>query len=117
MARQQVVLTAKAFNLQAIDTVYIDYKNLGGLQRQAEEGAAMGFTGKQAIHPIQVAIIQEAFRPSDAKIDWAKGLVTEFEKAQKEGKGAFVYRGQMIDMPLLKQAYNVLAIARKIGKA
>ena len=117
LARQQVVLVAKAYDLQAIDTVFIDFKNLDGLRAQSLEGAAMGFTGKQAIHPNQVPIIQDAFRPSDARIQWAKGLVEGFENAQKDGKGAFVYQGQMIDMPLLKQAYNVLNIAKSIGKA
>ena len=117
LARQQVVLTAKDFDLQAIDSVYINYKDLNGLKQQSEEGASMGFTGKQAIHPTQIPIIQEAFCPSDDKITWAKELVAGFEQAQKEGKGAFVFRGQMIDMPLLKQAYNVLKIAQKIGKA
>ena len=117
LARQQVVLTAKAYDLQAIDAVYINYKDLEGLKEQSEEGASMGFTGKQAIHPTQIPVIQKAFRQSDDKIDRAKGLVAGFEEAQKEGKGAFVYRGQMIDMPLLRQAYNVLKIAQKIGKA
>lgn len=116
-ARQQVVMVAKSLDLQAIDAVYINFKDLEGLRAQSEEGAGMGFTGKQAIHPAQIQIIQEAFRPSDERIDWAKGLVQGFEAAQAEGKGAFVYRGQMIDMPLLRQAYNVLAIAKKIGKA
>jgi len=77
----------------------------------------MGFTGKQAIHPSQIPIIQEAFRPSDAKVAWARGLVAAFELAQRQGKGAFVYEGNMIDMPLLKQAYNILRIAQRIGIA
>lgn len=117
LARQQVVLVAKAFELQAIDAVYINYRDLEGLQRQASEGAAMGFTGKQAIHPSQPGIIQAAFAPSDERIKWAVGLVAAFEAAQAAGKGAFVYGGQMIDMPLLRQAYNVLRTARQIGKA
>lgn len=115
-ARQQVVVIAKAFDIQAIDAVYINFKDLDGLKQQSEEGASMGFTGKQAIHPTQIPVIQEAFRPSDERIEWAKGLVSGFTEAQKEGKGAFVYQGQMIDMPLLKQAHNILNIAKKIGK-
>ncbi len=53
-ARQSVVAHAKAFNLQAIDIVRINYKDMEGLQREAAEGAEMGFTGKQIIHPLQV---------------------------------------------------------------
>lgn len=117
LARQQVILVAKSMNLQAIDSVYINFKDLTGLERQCVDGARMGFTGKQCIHPDQVPVIQNAYSPSDDKIDWAKGLVAEFELAQETGKGAFVYRGQMIDMPLLKQAFNILNIAKQIGKA
>lgn len=112
-----MVLVAKAYDLQAIDAVYINYKDLEGLKDQSVEGAAMGFTGKQAIHPSQIPVIQDAFRPSDVKIQWAKGLVAAFEQAQGEGKGAFVYEGNMIDMPLLKQAYNILRFAQRIGLA
>ena len=56
--RQMVVTAAKAHKLQAIDAVYIDYKDKEGLRRQSEEGAGWGFTGKQVIHPGQVSIIQ-----------------------------------------------------------
>ncbi|KAH9520726.1 hypothetical protein DERF_004417, partial [Dermatophagoides farinae] len=117
MARQHVILVCKSLNLQAIDSVYINFRDIDGLKRQSEDGASMGFTGKQAIHPDQISVIQEAYRPSDNKIDWAKGLIDEFEQAQNAGRGAFVYHGQMIDMPLLKQAYNVMNIAKQIGKA
>ena len=74
----------------------------------------MGFTGKQAIHPIQVPIIQKAFSPSEQKIEWATKLIQEFNKYQSEGKGAFVFEGQMIDRPLLLQAMNIVKIAKAI---
>jgi len=116
LARQQVVITAKAFDLQAIDVVYIDYKDMDGLRRQSEEGARMGFTGKQAIHPSQVPVIQEAFTPSPEKIEWATRLVDEYNKHQSQGKGAFVFEGQMIDRPLLLQAINIIEIANAIKR-
>lgn len=116
-ARQYVVMVAKWANLQAIDSVYIDYKDTTGLEAEAQEGATFGFTGKQAIHPAQVPTIQQAFSPTDDKIQWAKGLIEAFHVAQKDGKGAFVYNGQMIDMPLLRQAANIVHIAKQIGKA
>lgn len=110
-ARQYVVTVAKAFKLQAIDLVYIDYKDLEGLRRQSEEGAGMGFTGKQVIHPGQVPVVQAAFSPLPQKVEWAAALVEAFEHHQKEGKGAFTFRGNMIDMPLLLQARNILQLA------
>ncbi|XP_042207440.1 citramalyl-CoA lyase, mitochondrial-like [Homarus americanus] len=109
-ARQYVVTVAKAFKLQAIDLVYIDYKDLGGLKIQSEEGAGMGFTGKQVIHPSQVPVVYAAFSPHPDKVEWAAALVQAFQQYQTEGKGAFTFRGQMIDMPLLLQARNILQI-------
>lgn len=62
------------------------YTDSEGLRRQAIEGAQMGFTGKQLIHPNQIPICQEAFSPSTAKIEWARELIEGFEKHQKSGK-------------------------------
>ncbi|XP_058478998.1 citramalyl-CoA lyase, mitochondrial [Solea solea] len=111
-ARQKVVVTTKAFGLQAIDLVYIDYKDVEGLRLQAREGALMGFTGKQVIHPWQIQPVQEEFSPSPEKIQWAEELIAAFEQHQKEGKGAFAFRGSMIDMPSMKQAQNIAALSK-----
>lgn len=60
-------------------------KDLEGLRSQAEQGARMGFTGKQVIHPSQVDVAQQAFTPSQEKIEWATGLIDAFEKHQQTG--------------------------------
>ncbi|XP_048871090.1 citramalyl-CoA lyase, mitochondrial isoform X2 [Brienomyrus brachyistius] len=113
-ARQKVVVTTKAFGLQAIDLVYIDYQDEEGLRAQAREGALMGFTGKQVIHPNQVQIVQQEFSPSAERVKWAEDLIAAFEEHQKLGKGAFTFRGSMIDMPLLKQAQNIVTLATAV---
>jgi len=113
LARQMVVTAAKAHKLQAIDAVYIDYKDQAGLAAQCEEGAGWGFTGKQVIHPGQVETVQAAFTPSLARLDWANKLMEAFRENQEEGRGAFTFRGQMIDMPTVMQAQNVLDIYAK----
>ncbi|XP_075774871.1 citramalyl-CoA lyase, mitochondrial isoform X2 [Pelodiscus sinensis] len=115
-ARQKVIVTAKAFDLQAIDIVYIDFRDEDGLRRQSREGALMGFTGKQVIHPNQIAVVQEQFSPSPEKIKWAQELISAFEDHQQLGKGAFTFHGSMIDMPLLKQAQNIVTLAAAIQK-
>lgn len=115
-ARQAVVAACAANDLQAIDMVYIDFHDLEGLRREAEQGAGFGFSGKQVIHPNQVAVVQEAFTPSDEAIEYAKRVVESFEVSQKEGKGAYALDGKMIDMPLLKNAQKVLDRARAAGK-
>ncbi|KAH6928032.1 hypothetical protein HPB50_010612 [Hyalomma asiaticum] len=108
MARQQLVVLAKAFGIQAVDMVTIDLKNEELLRRQCAEGAAMGFTGKQVIHPSQIAPTQEAFAPTPAQLDRAQRLVKEFHQHQQQGKGAFVFEGSMIDMPSVRQALNIV---------
>ncbi len=113
-ARQAVVAACAAFGLQAIDIVYIDFKDAEGLRLEAEQGAGFGFSGKQIIHPNQVGVTQEAFTPSDEALEEARRIVETFEASQKEGKGAYALDGKMIDMPLLKNAQKVLA--RAAGK-
>ncbi|CAG7718083.1 unnamed protein product [Allacma fusca] len=115
-ARQYVVTVAKAYHLQAVDVVYIDFKDQKGLIKQAMQGAAMGYTGKQVIHPVQVSICHEAFSPSLKQIEWARKLVEEYKKHQESGKGAFVFRECMIDRPVLLQAENILAVAEFLSK-
>ncbi|RIK32409.1 MAG: CoA ester lyase [Anaerolineae bacterium] len=115
-ARQAVVTACAANDLQAIDIVFIDFKDPDGLRLEAEQGARFGFSGKQIIHPNQVQVAQEAFTPSAEAIEYAKRIVESFEASQREGKGAYALDGKMIDMPLLKNAQKVLDRARAAGK-
>ena len=115
-ARQAVVAACAANDLQALDIVFIDFKDSDGLRAEAEQGAGFGFSGKQVIHPNQVPVAQEAFTPSDDAIQYAKRIVESFESSQKEGRGAYALDGKMIDMPLLKNAQKVLDRARAAGK-
>jgi len=115
-ARSAVVTACAANDLQAIDMVYIDFRDLEGLRVEAQQGAGLGFSGKQVIHPNQVSVAQEAFTPSDSAIEYARRIVESFESSQKEGKGAYALDGKMIDMPLLKNAQKVLERARAAGK-
>jgi citrate lyase subunit beta-like protein len=115
-ARSAVVTACAANDLQAIDMVYIDFRDIEGLRAEAQEGAGLGFSGKQIIHPNQVAPVQEAFTPSAEAIDYARRVVDAFTASQKEGRGAFALDGKMIDMPLLKNAQKVLDRAKAAGK-
>lgn len=115
-ARQAVVVACAANDLQAIDIVTIDYKDIETLRAEAEFGVRLGYSGKQIIHPAQVEPVQTAFTPSDESIVFAKRIVETFEASQKEGRGAYSLDGKMIDMPLLKNAQKVLERARAAGK-
>jgi citrate lyase beta subunit len=115
-ARSAVVLHAAGFGLQAIDMVFVDYSDTTGLAREAEAGARLGYAGKQAIHPNQIAPIQQAFTPSEAAVASARRIVEAYEAHTASGVGAFGLDGRMVDMPVVKAAQQVLAKARAAGK-
>jgi citrate lyase subunit beta-like protein len=115
-ARSAVLVACAANALQAIDMVYIDFRDIEGLRREAEAGARLGFSGKQTIHPNQIAPVQEAFTPGESAIAHALRIVETFEANLAQGKGAYALDGIMVDMPLFKAAQNVLARARAAGK-
>ena len=114
-ARQAVIVACAANDLQAIDIVTIDYKDIETLRIESEFGARLGFAGKQIIHPVQVEPVQTAFTPNDEAVAYAKRIVETFESNQKEGKGAYSLDGKMIDMPLVKNAQKVLERVKPDG--
>jgi citrate lyase beta subunit len=116
-ARSAIVIAAAAYGLQAIDMVSIDFKDVEKLRAESRFGAQLGYTGKQIIHPNQVAPVQAAFSPDQAAIQHARRIVESFETSLKEGKGAYALDGnKMIDMPLVKAARSVLARAAAAEK-
>ena len=115
-ARSAVLTACAAYGLQAIDMVSVDFQDLEALGREARFGAHLGYTGKQVIHPRQVAPVQAAFTPDQAAIEFARRLVQAFQAHQAQGRGAFALDGRMIDMPLVKAAQGVLERARAAGK-
>ena len=115
-ARSAVVTHAAAFGLQAIDMVYVDYKDRPGLVREAEQAVHLGFAGKQVIHPDQVEPVQAAFTPDASAVEHARRVVEAAREHQAGGFGAFALDGKMIDAPVVKAAERVLARARAAGK-
>ncbi len=107
-ARQAVLLTAKAHGLQALDIVYIRYRDLEGLAREAREAAAWGFDGKQVIHPAQVPVVQEAFTPSPDEVAAAQRVLEAYRQARQRGEGVIGLDGRMIDRPMVEAARRVL---------
>jgi citrate lyase beta subunit len=115
-ARSKLVIFAKAKGLQAIDTPFIDLGTDDSMLRaDAEQALYMGFTGKLAIHPKQVPVIQDVFTPSDEQIARAKALIAAHNDHQEHGQGVFAYEGRMVDMPMVKSAEAILARARAAG--
>ncbi len=109
MVRSLTLLAAHASGVQAIDTLYVDFKDEEGLRASSRAARAEGFSGRIAIHPAQVAGINESFTPSEAEIAHARRIVAAFAAAS--GAGTVGLDGKMLDIPHLKQARGVLAQA------
>jgi citrate lyase subunit beta/citryl-CoA lyase len=92
-----------------VDTLYVDFRDEAGLRAASRASRAEGFSGRMAIHPAQVAPINESYMPSAAEIGHAERVVAAFEAAP--GAGTVGLDGKMIDIPHLKQARGVLAQA------
>eukprot|EP01104_Vermistella_antarctica_P015656 TRINITY_DN518_c0_g1_i2.p1 TRINITY_DN518_c0_g1~~TRINITY_DN518_c0_g1_i2.p1 ORF type:complete len:247 (+),score=37.68 TRINITY_DN518_c0_g1_i2:531-1271(+) len=106
--RSKIVTYAAAYGLQPIDMVCIEFRNEAQLIRETEEGARMGFTGKQAIHPGQIDVIYKALRPPEQQVVRARAVVDGYLKHLAEGKGALDLDGEMIDLPMYKGALRIL---------
>ncbi len=109
MARVLTLMAARAAGVQPIDTLYANYSDEAGLRAASRESRGEGFTGRLAIHPAQVAAINESFMPSPAEIDHAHRVLAAF--AAEPGAGTVGLDGRMLDMPHQKQAQVVLAQA------
>lgn len=115
-ARSALVTHCAVYGLQAIDMVYVNFKDVEGLSLDANQGASMGFEGKQIIHPIQVAPVQAAFTPSTEAIVHAQRILEADAIHQERGFGAFTLDGKMVDAPVVKAADRLLARAQAAGK-
>ena len=107
LARSLCLAGAAAAQVQAIDTVYIDFRNEAGFRRECEEARRDGFTGKMLIHPAQVAVCNEVFTPTAEAIKRAEAVVAAF--AANPGAGTVGIGGVMFDRPHLERARQLLA--------
>jgi citrate lyase subunit beta/citryl-CoA lyase len=107
-ARSRVLLAAGAAGKPAIDAVHLDIGDERGLRREAADAAASGFVGTACIHPAQVPVVRDAYRPSPDVLAWAEGVL----RAAAGERGVFRYEGRMIDEPVLRHARTVVRRAR-----
>jgi citrate lyase subunit beta/citryl-CoA lyase len=107
LARTLCLIGARAAGVEPIDAVYANFKDLEGLERQCREAARDGFTAKMCIHPDQVSVINAAFTPSEDALARARRVVAAFAAAGNAG--VISLDGEMLDVPHLKAAKNLLA--------
>lgn len=113
MVRSLTLLAAHAAGVQAIDTVYVDFRNEAGLRASCEAARRDGFTGSLAIHPAQVAVINECFTPSAADVAQAQRVLEAFDASP--GAGVVSLDGKMVDIPHKKQAEKIMTQAKAFG--
>jgi citrate lyase subunit beta/citryl-CoA lyase len=113
LARTLCIAGAAAAEVQALDTVYVDFRNDTGLRRECEAARRDGFTGKLAIHPGQIATINEAFTPTPEAIAKAEAILAAFTAAP--GAGVVGIDGVMYDRPHIARVERLLARARAVG--
>jgi citrate lyase subunit beta / citryl-CoA lyase len=104
-ARSSVLVAARAFGKEAIDSVYVNIPDLEGLAAESRDAVASGFGSKACIHPNQVAVVRDAYTPADSEVAAAAELL---DAAADAGIGVFQYKGKMIDGPILKHAESTL---------
>lgn len=116
-ARSAIVTAARAAGLpSSIDLVCTSFRGEAGLKTLAEEcedGKALGFNGKQCIHPSQLDVVHRKFSPSEHELDWAARILVANEKAIDQGRGAWTLDGKMIDAPVIGKASAIAERARK----
>jgi len=111
IARSLCLLACAHAKVQAIDTLSVDFKDMTALARDVQLARQEGFSGKLAIHPDQVEVINQGFTPSPQDISHAQRIVDAF--AQAQGAGAVQLDGKMVDKPHLTQALRLLQLSRK----
>lgn len=106
--RSQIVISARAAGLQAIDTPFLDFADSKEFMREQSTSYEMGFSGMLIVHPSQIEMANECFMPSRHEIDKATQIIQSIEQAKQDGAGIAILNGKMIGPPMEKQARNIL---------
>ncbi len=112
-ARSKVVHAAASAGLDVIDVPYLDLDDPEGMRVAAEQARDLGFAGKGSVHPKQIAALNEVFTPSEAQITRARRIIAEFEAADT---GLVVIDGKLIEKPVLRDMYRIVAIADRMAR-
>ena len=109
-ARAQVLLAAAAAGKASIDTIHTDLSPTDQFIAEAEDAVACGFNAKACIHPAQVTVVRNAYRPSEHDLEYAQALLKEVD----QHRGVFEFRGSMVDGPLIAHAQTVVQRAARL---
>lgn len=110
-ARSRVVHAAASAGVDVIDVPYLDLEDPDGMVEEAKKAKALGFSGKGSVHPKQIAALNAVFTPTEDEISRARRITETFEQADT---GLVVIDGKLIEKPVLREMYRILAIADRI---
>ncbi len=114
--RAMIPITARAAGIVALDTPYVRFRDAEGLRKEAESAASLGYKGKFAIHPAQLETINAVFTPREEDLEFARRVVAAWEESTAQGRGALALDGEMVDVPVVKRAYNLLELSKEIAR-
>ena len=116
-ALSRMLVACRAYGLRAIDGPFGDFNDPEGYKNAARRAAALGYEGKWAIHPSQIALANEVFSPPPKEVERAERVIAALKEAEAQGKGAAALDGKMIDAASERMARNVLVVAEAIKAA
>ena len=112
--RSLVPVAARAAKVASLDSPFVLFQDPDALRADAQRARQMGYTGKFAIHPAQLDIINETFSPSADEVAYARQIMDAWGQAEAEGRGSLAMDGRMVDVPVVKRAQNLLDFAEAI---
>ena len=115
LARQTIVVAARAAGIDCIDTVFSNLNDMDAFRREVETIKKLGFDGKSIINPRQIEIVNEVFTPSQKDIDKAAAIVGALHEAARRGSGVIALNGKMIDKPVVIRAQHTIDLAIAAG--
>lgn len=114
-ARSQMLLAARAANVQCFDTMYPHIDDIEGFESEVRQNREMGFDGKSIVSPRQIRFVHETFAPTPKEIAYAEKLVRSFNEQADFGVGVYTVDGKMVDIPFFEDARRVIALAKACG--
>lgn len=115
LARETIVVAARAAGIDALDTVYSNLNDMETFRREVEYIKTLGFDGKSIINPRQIEVVNEVFTPTEKDIEKAKAIVAAIKEAENKGSGVIALNGKMIDRPVVIRAERTITLAKAAG--
>ena len=115
--RSLIVMAARSAHIDAVDTPFLDIRNLAGFKKEVEQARELGFSGQLVLHPDQIAIANQIFSPSAGEIEEARRIMNAIQESSAKGLGVTLLDGKLVGPPMRKRAINVLIKADRIAKA